>query len=391
MINWKDILDILRDKLGLNFVEPIKCIIVLAYSYGVKCAIASAVMVAFFFYYMNWNLLAVNTGRRVAIEMLTTSLKHMTYERTADVDYIVDELKRLTRSKPEREVHVVISGGPGAGKSELARQVGERIFNSENKLIFNFDLSFILPPTDVITLNAEDLNTLQSTLEEAVDKIQGKDPKPYDCIGDEKTIFAKFHQLRVALRNRSSLSSHPVIIFDNVKESMSTFLYKKRANGKYFLNAGNKEYGEVRIIVTTQRRPTVMFDPAISYKDLSEPMPTDEAVKLLNTITNIQNDDENAKYLTKALGGLPKSLADAAIYIQTDKRHNSTYWVYLQELELNRQRYLSNVDFSWAEGTDWGLTYDFTAFTASLMLVEQYFKDSNHGHFYEAVAFYWIL
>lgn len=143
-------------------------------------------------------------------------------------------MNRLTRNNPEREVHVVISGGPGAGKSELARQVGEKIFQSENKRVFNFDLSFVLPPTDVITLNAEDLNLLQGTLEEAVDKIEGKESKSmgYDCIGNEKTIFAKFHQLRVALRSRSSLLSNPVIIFDNVKGPMFTFLYKKRANGK---------------------------------------------------------------------------------------------------------------------------------------------------------------
>lgn len=117
-------------------------------------------------------------------------------------------------------------------------------------------------------------------------------------------------------------------------------------------------------------------------------MPTDEAVKLLNTITNIRNDDQNARYLANALGGLPKSLADAAIYIQMDKRHNASYRFYLQELELSRRRYLANVDFSWAEGTDHGLTYNFTAYTASIMLVEQYFQDSSHGHFYEALAFF---
>lgn len=376
--------------MGLNLVEPIKYLIDITRLYGLKWAIAATVTVAVFFYLMGWNIIAVTTGRRMAIEMLTTPPIFTPYKRTGDVNYVVDELSRLTRSNPKREVHVVISGGPGAGKSELARQIGERIFNSENKRIFGFDLSFILPPTDVITLNAEDLNQLQSTLEEAVDKIQGKDPKPvgYNSIGDEKTIFAKFHQLRVALRSRSSLSSHPVIIFDNVRGPMFTFLYKKRANGKYFFHAGSKDYGEIRIIVTTQRRPTVMYRSVMGYKDLFEPMPTDEAVKLLNTITEIQNDDQNAGYLAKALGGLPKSLADAAMHIHINKGDNTSYRFYLEQLELNRKRYLSDVDFSWAEGTDHGESYNFTAFTASLMLVEQYFQDSSHGPFYEALAFF---
>ena len=389
MLNWKNFSKVL-DKLGITLVEPFTFIIGLAYLYGLKWAVIVTAILALFFYYMKWKLV-FSTGRRVAIDMLTTHPKHDTYQRTAEVTYIVNELNQLTQSNPEREVHVVISGGPGAGKSELARQVGERIFRSENKRIFNFDLSFVLPPTDVITLNAEDSKQLENTLQEAIDKVQGKDTKPigYDCAGDEKTIFAKFRELRVALRNRSSLSSHPVIIFDDVKAAMFTFLYKRRPNGKFFLNAGSKEYGEIRIIVTSQRRPKELSDSRIGYKDLSEPMPSDEAVKLLNTITKIYYDDQNAKYLASALGGFPKSLADAAFYIKINTSlHNAPYRSYLQELELKRKQYLSNVEFSWAEGTDQGLAYQFTAYTASLILIEQYFQDSKHGNLYEAVAFF---
>ena len=388
MLNWKNFSNVL-DKLGITLVEPFTSIVGLAYLYGLKWAVLVTVILSLFFYYMKWKLF-VGTGRRVAIEMLPTPLKHETYHRTADVDYIVNELNRLTQNNPEQEVHVVISGGPGAGKSELARQVGERIFQSENKRIFNFDLSFVLPPTDIITLNAKDLNQLQNTLQDAVDKVQGKNAKPegHDSIGDEKTIFAKFQELRVALRNRSSLSSHPVIIFDDVKAPMFTFLYEKRANGRFFLDAGSKEYGEVRIIVTTQRRPTVYFRSVMGYKDLFEPMPIDEAVKLLNTITEIQNDDQNAKYLADALSRFPKSLADAAYYIHMNVQRNASYYSYLQELELYRKRYLSNVDLSWAEVTKHGSSYNLTAYIASLRLVEQYFKDSSHGHFYESLAFF---
>ena len=390
MLNWKNFSKVL-DKLGITLVEPFTFIVGLAYLYGLKWAVIVTFILALFFYSMKWKLV-VSTGRRVAIEMLTTHPKHDTYQRTVEVAYVVNELNRLTRSNPEQEVHVAISGGPGAGKSELARQVGERIFQSENKrTIFNFDLSFILPPTDVITLNAEDSKQLENTLQEAIDKVQGKDPKPmgYDCAGDEKTIFDKFRELRVALRNRSNLSSHPVIIFDDVKAPMFTFLYKRRPNGKFFLNAGSKEYGEIRIIVSTQRRPTGLSGSRIGCKDLSEPMSSDEAIKLLNTITKIHYDDQNAKYLASALGGFPKSLADAAFYIKINtSQHNAPYRSYLQELELKRKQYLSNVEFSWAEGTDQGLAYQFTAYTASLLLIEQYFQDSKHGHLYQAVAFF---
>lgn len=98
MPNLKDIaVDIIRDKLGLDLVEPIKYLIDIARLYGLKWAISITVLVALIFFHMEWNLLAVSTGRRVAIEMLTTPLKHPPYKRKADVVYVVDELNRLMR------------------------------------------------------------------------------------------------------------------------------------------------------------------------------------------------------------------------------------------------------------------------------------------------------
>ncbi|XP_046853920.1 uncharacterized protein LOC124447062 [Xenia sp. Carnegie-2017] len=373
MSDWKDIL---RDRLSLTLPEPVKLLFDIAYSYGAIWAIFIAVIMAIIFHVCDYNFIAIYAGRRIAIDMSRTPPNHYVYKRTIDVTDIINGLNQLTRSNPEREVHAIISGGPGAGKSELARQVGEKIYHSENKPIMNFDLSFILPPTDVITLNADNFELLHRSLEEAIDTIQGKESKSmgYDRPGDEEMIFSKFHQLRVALKT--------------VQGAMFTFLYKKRQNGKGFLNAGSKEYGKIRIIVATQRRPTAILPSFICYKDLADPIPTDEAVKLLNTITNIQNDDQNAAYLAKALSGFPKSLVDAAFHIQIGRRRNVSYRLYLEELELSRKRYLKKVNFSWAEVTDQGVSYNFTAYTASLMLVEQYFLDPDHGRLYKTLAFF---
>ncbi|CAB3992039.1 Hypothetical predicted protein [Paramuricea clavata] len=168
---------------------------------------------------------------------------------------------------------------------------------------------------------------------------------------------------------------------------MFSFLYKRRDHGKFFLQPGNGEYGEIRIIVTTQYRPTTNFPSIIKYKYLFDPMPINESVNLLNKVSNIQNDDKNASRLAEALGGLPKSLADAACYIQADRRFNSTYYFYLKQLELNQKKYENDVNFTWAKGVEEGLSYNLTTYTASIMLIQQHISNgSSDDHFYLDLA-----
>ena len=118
-----------------------------------------------------------------------------------------------------------------------------------------------------------------------------------------------------------------------------------------------------------------------------EPMPINESVNLLNKVSNIQNDDNNASHLAEALGGLPKALADAAFYIQADRRFNSTYYFYLKQLELNQKKYENDVNFTWAKGVEEGLSYNLTTYTASIMLIQQHISNgSSDGHFYLDLA-----
>lgn len=73
MSNWKDSL---RDKLGLRLPVSVKFLIDIAHLYGPIWAVLMTAMVAIIFHFMEWNFFAVSIGRRVAIEMLTTPLKH---------------------------------------------------------------------------------------------------------------------------------------------------------------------------------------------------------------------------------------------------------------------------------------------------------------------------
>ena len=98
---------------------------------------ACAITLSLVFLFLGWNVLDYSIiGHPVAIRMLSPGLSSATYERTVEVNKLVNELNRLRKEYPKKEVHLIISGAPGAGKTELARQLGEKIHRSDNYMIF---------------------------------------------------------------------------------------------------------------------------------------------------------------------------------------------------------------------------------------------------------------
>lgn len=193
----------------------------------------------------NWNSSAVFEvlGHARAFRVLEQKFPHESYQRTSDVKFIIDKFDRLRSQNPDKEVHVIISGGPGSGKSELARQFGQRIYERDNSYeVFGrlFDVSFAFSPVDVVMLSAQSVEELQYSLENVLGKLEGKK------IGEithteprEEEVVMKFVQLKEAFKERSR---KPVIIFDNVQRAMYAVLYKKRSYGRFILHPGNDEY-----------------------------------------------------------------------------------------------------------------------------------------------------
>lgn len=329
----------------------------------------------------NWNSSAVFEvlGHARAFRVLEQKFPHESYQRTSDVKFIIDKFDRLRSQNPDKEVHVIISGGPGSGKSELARQFGQRIYERDNSYeVFGrlFDVSFAFSPVDVVMLSAQSVEELQYSLENVLGKLEGKK------IGEithteprQEEVVMKFVQLKEAFKERSR---KPVIIFDNVQRAMYAVLYKKRSYGRFILHPGNDEYGEIRIVVTSQHRPSSEF-PVIGYMYLFQGMPLNESVNMLNAISNVHNDDKNASYLAKELGGLPLSLANAALYIQSAKKHHGefSYYYYLKEFKRDLEKYRHNIETIWKDSEDEGLTYSMTIATTSIKTIEQLVNRSD--------------
>ena len=161
--------------------------------------------------------------------------RHRWIWREDEVLNITGQIKRLSEDHDGKQIHMYLVGGPGSGKSELARQVGLNLFKSMKQNS---------RPVDVITLEAASITSLMSSLVDAVfalckssgqkaDGIKQMKEELNFRIGDLflqegsilktemkfKVVFSKLKELLEA-RN-----SHPVLIFDNVQDLWWLFSY----------------------------------------------------------------------------------------------------------------------------------------------------------------------
>lgn len=197
---------------------------------------------------------------------------------------------------------IYLSGNPGCGKSQLARQLGEEFYNvwSHNTegLIF------------VATLNAETLHgladsyiTLAKNLgitEYAITEMEkSKRKKPEEAIKQAMCMVSR----------KIATFSKWLIIADNVVD-----LQLVRS---YLPQAGSKEWGHGQVLITTQDGNAIPSNaPHTYHESLKKGMQSDDAVELLKQVSQIPNQDE-AEKVAKVLEYQPLALAAAAYYVQT--------------------------------------------------------------------------
>ncbi|XP_031557604.1 uncharacterized protein LOC116294194, partial [Actinia tenebrosa] len=93
--------------------------------------------------------------------VLPAKPSHETVSRLNEVDQINEEMERLRNAKNNEVTVVYLSGNPGCGKSEVARQIGERFFD-EKSTEMNF----------VMTVNASTIDTLLQSYVEFADRVK---------------------------------------------------------------------------------------------------------------------------------------------------------------------------------------------------------------------------
>ena len=197
---------------------------------------------------------------------------------------------------------IYLSGNPGCGKSQIARQVGQEAFDKRSRK--GAGLTF------VATLNAETLETLANSYFKLARQLKITDYTLTNLATSkvgrpEETIQ---HLIRLILLQMKQLSGW-LIIADNVVD-----LPLVRS---HLPSTGSEEWGNGQVLITTQDRSSIPCNsPHTYHESLSEGMRPDEALELLKQVSQILNQKQ-AEKVAEVLEYQPLALAAAAFYVQT--------------------------------------------------------------------------
>ena len=215
---------------------------------------------------------------------------------------------------------IYLSGNPGCGKTQIARQIGEEFFKiglRENEaLTFVVTLNAETPETiaDSYLILAKRLGITEYTL---TNLATTKDNSPEKRIQHlQCLVFPKLKQF-----------SKWLMIADNVVDLSSVC--------RYLPQTGSEEFGHGQVLITTQHSTAIPTNaPHTYHESLSAGMQPEDAAKLLEQVSQISTD-EQVQNVIEVLEYQPLALASAAFYVQFVRHDSPTYgWTnYLETLD----------------------------------------------------------
>ena len=254
--------------------------------------------------------------------ILTSEPSHTVVRRSNDIYRLMEKMKDLEDRSSEAVSTIYISGNPGCGKSQLARQLGEEFFFTKTR--YAEDLAF------VATLNAESIETLADSYitlgkhlgitEYTLTNLEtSKREKPSETIQHlKRMIVPKIRKF-----------SKWLIIADNVVEL---------AVVRDFLpQTGSIEWGHGQVLITSQDSGKIPANASHTYHEsLSRGMQVDDAVTLLKQVSEI-SDQSQAEIVAEVLEYQPLALAAAAYYVKTVVMNGSPNYGWTEYLEGLKQ------------------------------------------------------
>ena len=259
--------------------------------------------------------------------ILTSRPPHDIIRRSHDMARITNKMEELYSGANGAVSTVYLSGNPGCGKSQLAREIGQQFFsersNDDDDLIF------------VATLNTESVETLADSYitlgrhlgitEYALTSLES--------LKREKPIEAIQQLYRLVLLNASKFTKW-LIIADNV--------VVLRSVREFLPQTGSKEWGYGQVLITTQDSATIPQNaPHTYHESFSKGMRGDEAVELLEAVSQMKGGREQTENIAELLDYQPLALAAAAYYVQTVVNSGSSDYnwrAYLHDISTYGQR-----------------------------------------------------
>ena len=253
--------------------------------------------------------------------ILTFKPPHPIIRRVNDVTRIMKKLDELQNDSKGAISTVYLSGSPGCGKSQIARQVGQEIF--DKRLREGEDLTF------VATLNAETLDSLAKSYCGLATHF-GITDNALANLEASRNVPEKIEYLKTLIFSKTKQFSNWLIIVDNVVDLSSVH--------SDLPPSGSKELGHGQVLITTQDISSIPVNAPLTYHEsLSKGMHPDDAVDLLRQVSQIQNQ-EQAEKVAEVLEYQPLALAAAAFYVRSARDNDSpnySWGNYLNDLQTS--------------------------------------------------------
>ena len=245
---------------------------------------------------------------------------HDTVSRAGEVSLILQKLENLKQENEDKNDVTVffLSGNPGCGKSQVARQVGERFHENikENEAAF------------VATLNAENVDTVLESYMKLASLVGCSDYSVSKIAIQNLGKNEKLALLKSLITAKTRRYSHWFIIIDNVVDVKSVC--------QYWPQPGTKEWGRGQVLVTTQDTHSIPSSHSRCYHvSISDGMEPREAVAMILQISGVSSDDNKEQEVALKLEYQPLALACAAVYV----KQTAVSWEhYLAKLEEGKRK-----------------------------------------------------
>ena len=311
------------------------------------------------------NRIKVERNRYKSFQVLPPKPLHEVVYRDEKIRQIQQGLQELHSHRDGKLTYFYISGNPGSGKSQLARQVCEDIFNPVSSLI---ESKFVM------TLNGKNLKSLLYSYEDFCRRLNCNESAIENITNSSKPNEEKIYDLRSLLSSRIKNWKRWWIIVDNVEnlEHISPLLPQ----------IGDDIWENGQIIITKQNRTSIPPDHSFTkHVSLSVGMNQQECRQLLSLLSNTDISDPLLDEVADKLDHQPLAMAAAAVYMrqvrEPDVSPSFSWKNYLEKLDKAKS------NFTEERFRRVNPTYSHTMSTAILLAVERCAKNNIWNHVFD--------